>query len=230
MSYIESKSAFCQIVTLISIFPRSSVTNIFVSERCSWELRLMCIFPARRDKPGERFKQYLHIWYHVYRLLPISYKEVPVHEIQHSIRKCSCFLDRLEEGGYIRICAYTWSVETNATWWCDRLRPRRDTNNDQEYTCSSESETDYSCSNFVTEFCWAKYTPRHIDGIFGEIMTGSSLHTMMKKRCSDINLSTNPIYSSAFHLNCCKYREQYSRKSRAHESMFKVVENNAFLK
>ncbi len=40
------------------------------------------------------------------------------------------------------------------------------------------------------------------------------------------------LYNCGVHiytnLRCCKYREPYSRKSRGHEWMFKVVENNTF--
>ncbi len=38
------------------------------------------------------------------------------------------------------------------------------------------------------------YTRRNTDGIFGEIMAESSAHTLMKKKCSDVNLSTNPFF------------------------------------
>ncbi len=59
------------------------------------------------------------------------------------------------------------------------------------------------------------YTPRHVDGIFGEILINSriefahnaSLHTMLNKKCSYISLLTNPFYSTACHLNFYEYRE-----------------------
>ncbi len=51
----------------------------------------------------------------------------------------------------------------------------------------------------------SNYTPRNIDGIFGEIMTGSSLLTMTKKMYSGINLSTIPFYSIATEIFMLKF-------------------------
>ncbi len=56
----------------------------------------------------------------------------------------------------------------------------------------------------VTGYYNAKYIPRHTDGILGDILAGSSLNTMMKKKRSDINLSTLPFYSTACHIYHCK--------------------------
>ncbi len=86
----------------------------------------------------------------------------------------------------------------------------------------------FLCTRYKQKVARTPLVIFQFDGIFGEIMAGSNLHTMMKKQCSDINVSTSPFYSSAFQLNCYKYREHYSRKSRPREWIFEVVDNNTF--
>ena len=42
---------------------------------------------------------------------------------------------------------------------------------------------------------FASIKPHHVDGIFGEIIARSTLHTLRKKTCSDVSLLTCPFFN-----------------------------------
>lgn len=54
------------------------------------------------------------------------------------------------------------------------------------------------------------YSPRHTDGIVGEIMTSSSLRTIMKKTCADINLSTSTLYSANIYTQLFDHSQMFN--------------------
>ncbi len=55
-----------------------------------------------------------------------------------------------------------------------------------------------SQTRFDKHIPYVMYTPGHIDEIFGETMTQSSVNTIMEKKCSPINSSAD--HSTTYNL------------------------------